>query len=159
MTKSATSQLMGTVWASDLVMKKALCLQLLMRNHWLAQNLQTLCLNSQKLRMTGPIESWWMMKVPVVVRVRYRSTLILIQRKALAIFSNLNWSIRLGQGKIFNIPITRKYCYRLFLCKVVFSLSNNNQPISMRSTLDWVLDSQSEFDWVAYKHHREFPIE
>ena len=41
--------------------------------------------------------------------------------------------------------------------KVVFSLLYNiNQ--SACSTLDWVLNSQSEFDWVLYKHHWEFPI-
>ena len=35
-------------------------------------------------------------------------------------------------------------------------LSDISQSASC--SLDWVLNSQSDFDWVAYKHHWEIPI-
>ena len=50
----------------------------------------------------------------------------------------------------------------MLMFKVVFSLfqfsyySNTNQSVS--SIVNWVLNSQSEFDWVLYKHRREFLI-
>ena len=43
------------------------------------------------------------------------------------------------------------------MLKVAFSLLLNiNQ--SACSALDWVLNNQSEFYWMLYKHHWEFPI-
>ena len=44
----------------------------------------------------------------------------------------------------------------MFICKVDFTLfSNINQ--SACSTHDWVMNSQSDFDWVEYKYHWGFP--
>ena len=50
----------------------------------------------------------------------------------------------------------------MLVCKVALSLfSSVNQ--SAHSALDWVqpwlMNSQSGFDWVAYKHHWKFPNE
>ena len=46
----------------------------------------------------------------------------------------------------------------MLMLKAAFSLfSNINQ--SAPSTLDWVLNNLSDFDWQLYMHHWEFPIQ
>ena len=43
------------------------------------------------------------------------------------------------------------------MLKVAFTLSSNiNQ--SVYCTLDWVLSSQSDSEWVLYQHHWKFPV-
>ena len=45
----------------------------------------------------------------------------------------------------------------MIMFKVTFSLFSNINR-SACSTLDWVLNSHSDFDWVLYKHHLEIQI-
>ena len=55
------------------------------------------------------------------------------------------------------LPDIEKTSHNMLMCNVAFTLIiNSNQSIC--STLDWVLKSQADFDWVLCKHHWEFQI-